>query len=939
MGRRPSRRRGSQGGRPSGARGPRGRPGTAADTEKAEPYTHPEADLAARPEIGIQSQFRKKKPSKTYKYDSSLAPELRWDGENAAREEGEALIREILDAESLQGAKLAADKLAKMSRPFLNWSGKAERLSFHVPTLPLFIHERLSTEAILETLKLHRRDQQTDMFDLFGARERPAHEQIMRAYEHRDTWVNRLILGDSLVVMNSLLEYEGLGGQVQMIYIDPPYGVRFGSNFQPFVRRRDVRHNDDAHLTREPEMVQAYRDTWELGVHSYLTYLRERLLIASELLAPSGSVFLQISDQNLHHARELLDEIFGPDNFAALITFRKTAARSSELVAGVSDYLLWYCKDRSQVRFRSLFVRREWSPELLKQYSWIEGGGERRRMGAEEQATPSAVAGQGRLFRPVLLTSSHEYSLGKEPFTYLGRRYRPGSRYWSTSPRGLQMLADKDRLLPTGDTLNFVRYLDDFPFLALSDNWTDTATGGGADRFYAVQTTTKVIARCMLMTTDPGDLVLDPTCGSGTTAFVAEAWGRRWITIDTSRVPLALVRQRLLTGAFPWYELKDERRGPAGGFVYERRKNRTGEDVGGIVPHVTLKSLANDEPPKEEVLVDRPEIVDNITRVTGPFVVEATIPTPVDFEADGVEDSSSATAEEHASFVERMLETIRRNPVLHLPGNRTVRLRSVRQPARALSLSVEALVDASAPGQQPSLTDVADEAEEKRGDRFALSGKRVAIVFGPENGAVSDKLVFNAAKEANVKGYTHLYVIGFAAQPEAREAIEKSANAYGIAATYVQAAPDLMMGDLLKTMRSSQIFSVCGLPEIQVVHKPGTRGEPDRYQVHLLGVDTFDPITMEVDKLEDDEIPAWFLDTNYNDLCFHVTQAFFPKTGAWESLKRALRVEFEESVWEHLNGTVSAPFEAAADRKIAVKVIDNRGNELMVVKTIAEALR
>ncbi|MCZ6801131.1 MAG: DNA methyltransferase, partial [Nitrospirae bacterium] len=305
------------------------------------------------------------------------------------------------------------------------------------------------------------------------------------------------------------------------------------------------------------------------------------------------------------------------------------------------------------------------------------------------------------------------------------------------------------------------------------------------------------LRRCILMTTDPGDLVLDPTCGSGTTAYVAEQWGRRWITIDTSRVPLALARQRLLTGTFPWYELKDDNRGPAGGFVYKRKQNKKGEEVGGIVPHIMLKSIANDEPPREEVLVDRPERLSGITRVTGPFCFEATIPTPVDWEGDGIEDSGAVSAESYGSFVDRMLEVLRKSPVLRLEGNKTVTFKNVRPPAKTLSLSAEALVDATTPGQKPSLTEAIDEAEEKSGRRLSLSGKPVALVFGPENGAVSEKLVYEAAREAHAKNYTHLYVIGFAIQPNARTLVGNCAEVMGVPATYVQATPDLMMGDLL----------------------------------------------------------------------------------------------------------------------------------------------
>ena len=339
-------------GKSSRAAAPRGPSPGAADS-----YTHPTADSPMRPEVGTQAQFRKKKQPKTYRYDPSLAPELQWDGENAAREQGEALIRCVLDATSLEDAKAAARELERLGRPFLNWAGKAERLSFDVPTLPLFVHERLSTKAIIDTLTSHKRDQQTEL-DLFSDPKHSITDQVLRAYEHRDKWVNRMILGDSLVVINSLLEYEGLGGQVQMIYIDPPYGVKFGSNFQPFVRDRDVKNNDDGDMTREPEMVQAYRDTWELGLHSYLTYLRDRLLIARELLTPSGSVFVQISDENLHHVREVMDEVFGAANYCAQVAFRKTTGKGSSLLDNTYDALLWYAREVSRVKYRPLYEAR-----------------------------------------------------------------------------------------------------------------------------------------------------------------------------------------------------------------------------------------------------------------------------------------------------------------------------------------------------------------------------------------------------------------------------------------------------------------------------------------------------------------------------------------------------------------------------------------------------
>src|SRR5687768_2581441 len=345
---------------------------------KPENYKHPESDNLMRPEVGTQAQFRKKKPPATYRYDSSLSPALNWDGQNGARELGEWLLGVIEKAAeqpaphellapaefkssdgrivvSVRSLDEAIDQLKRLGRPFLDWAGKAERLSFDVPTLPLFVHERLSTKAIVETLTGHQRNQQQEL-DLFTDPKHSITDQVLRAYEHRDQWVNRMILGDSLVVMNSLLEYEGLGGQVQTIYIDPPYGVKFGSNFQPFVRKRDVKHGDDADMSREPEMVKAYRDTWELGLHSYLTYLRDRLVAARELLGSSGSVFVQIGEENVHHVRELLDDVFGSTAFCGVIAFAKTTGATSELLPTTNDFLIWYCRDRAQVKYRPLYL-------------------------------------------------------------------------------------------------------------------------------------------------------------------------------------------------------------------------------------------------------------------------------------------------------------------------------------------------------------------------------------------------------------------------------------------------------------------------------------------------------------------------------------------------------------------------------------------------------
>jgi adenine-specific DNA-methyltransferase len=735
-----------------------------------------------------------------------------------------------------------------------------------------------------------------------------------------------------------------MAGQVQMAYIDPPYGVKFGSNFQPFVRKRDVAHGSDDDLTREPEMVKAYRDTWELGLHSYLTYLRDRLLLTRELLADSGSVFVQISDENLHHVREVMDEVFGAENFCSVVVFEKTSSASSGQLDSVADYLLWYAKRKEQAIYRQLYRTKVLGSEGTTQYVWAASpdGRTDRRLTADELADPDRLPAGWRVFacdnltsqRPARGNDVRQFSFDKKVFT-------PGKGTFKTDATGLDALAVAHRLKPIGKSLMYRRYLDDFPVSPISNIWRDTKqTGFTEEKLYSVQTAKSVIERCMLMTTDPGDLVIDPTCGSGTTAYVAEQWGRRWITMDTSRVPLALARQRLLTASFDYYELKDPALGPSAGFVYKVKQNRKGEHVGGIVPHVTLKSIANGDAPDVEVLVDRPEKVPAITRVTGPFVFEATIPTAQGFDSEPPPQPSPAggrgsEGESDSAFIDRMVGVLQASPILHLGGGKQVVFSQVRKPARSLWLSAEATRAGT------SLANSIEDADAANGGLDLKSGEPVAIVFGPQHGAVTRRLVEEAWGEAQLpgRGYVHLYVIGFAIEPEARQRIDDYYTKLGIPVTYVQATPDVLMGDLLKNMRSSQIFSVCGQPDVALDVVPAPEGglpNAQYWQVKLRGLDVFDPVTDEIESKRGMDVPAWFLDTDYNGLVFRPRQAFFPLTGAWDNLKRSLRAEFDDSVWEHLAGDTSEPFIGASGTQIAVKVIDHRGNELMVVRDLKE---
>ena len=884
-------------------------------TPTARDYRHSDKKALLRPEAGAQEQFprRKRKDPGTYRFDSSLSPEMSWD-ESVARSEGEALIAKILQSEDVKTAQEAARKLQALSRPFLNWSGKAEANEISVPTLPLFVHERLSTQAVLDTLKRYRRNRQGTL-DLFGESDKSIGDKIRGAYEHSNGWQNRMILGDSLQVMNSLLRYESMGRQVQMVYMDPPYGIKFGGNFQPFVRKRDVKDGDDDSLSREPEMVQAYRDTWTLGTHSWLTYMRDRLLLARELLTDSGSCFVQISDENVHLVRSVMDEIFGRENCVQMISFRKKLMPlGAKLLEGMCDYLIWYAKDANCVKYKTIFQAS--TPNVSARWTNIElPDGKRRKLTKEETENLEALPTNAKIYRLVSQRAPSFSEKGTYKFLFHGKIFSPptgGS--WITTEEKMHRLANCNRLEAEGDNLSYVYYHKDFPYSKVNNYWNDTSPV--QKKSYVVQTTEKAIQRCLLMTTDPGDLVLDPTCGSGTTAYVAEQWGRRWITTDVSRVPLALARQRLLTATFPYYELKDDATGPGAGFVYQRKQDRKGEEIGGIVPHVTLKSIANNEPPGEEVLVDKPETVANTTRITGPFCVEAVLPTPLSPEAadvrGGADEVRERPAEDYTNHIIRMTEVLRLSPVIRLPGNNTLALKSVRPPAKSLALHAEAQTE---------------------------DGETVAVVFGPANAAISEMSVLDAAKEARAKGFNRLLAIAFAIEPPARKTIELCEETAGIPALYVQASTDLAMSDLLKNMRASEVFSVCGLPDIELTAcGKQDDGEP-LYQVKLLGLDTFDPVSMETSQQEGRNVPCWMLDTDYDGQCFRAGQVFFPKTSAWDKIRNALRADFEDSVWQHLASDTSEPFVTGDNGKIAVKVIDDRGNELLVEKRIEEAER
>ncbi|PIQ29451.1 MAG: site-specific DNA-methyltransferase [Bacteroidetes bacterium CG18_big_fil_WC_8_21_14_2_50_41_14] len=597
--------------------------------------------------------------------------------------------------------------------PQLQWAGKAEHTSFEVPTVSLHVHERIDPRRIIESVK--KAEQVSPQLSLFEEEKKPLREAI-EFYKHRENWSNRLIAGDSLLVMNSLLEKEGMGGKVQMVYFDPPYGIKYGSNFQPFVNKRDVKDGNDGDLTTEPEMIKAFRDTWELGIHSYLTYLRDRLLLAKELLHESGSVFVQISDENVHHVREILGEVFGSENFVSLIAFTSTSGFSSSTLARTGDYLVWYAKDKSKIKYRQLYLDKDISIEGGN-YKWIRlNDGSYRGLTSKEIKGEDKLPIDSKLYQPTSLVSQGATSSPQE-FEHQGKKYYPPTgQHWKTSVEGLQKLSKEGRIHIAENSIRYVRFASDFSLKPITNLWTDTATGNFTDdKIYVVQTGTKLIARCLLMTTDPGDLALDLTCGSGTTAIVAENWGRRWITCDTSRVALTLTKQRMMVANFNYYELAYPSEGVGSGFNYE------------TIPHIMLGTIANNEPTVQETIFDKPNINNKKTRVTGPFTVEA-VPSPI---AKSFEDVESENSFEADISISRSGETLRqdewRNELLRsgvrAKGGKTIEFTRVEPLSGTRFLQAEAETKEDNP-------------------------KRVVVCFGPEHAPLEQRMVELALEEA-----------------------------------------------------------------------------------------------------------------------------------------------------------------------------------------------
>jgi adenine-specific DNA-methyltransferase len=774
--------------------------------------------------------------------------------------------------------------------PQLVWKGKDEQdqKDLAVPVVPVYIQEKIHPQAIVENLRetvsAGKKEPEQLLFADFNGLDDDFSKKV-DFYQHEQHWSNRMILGDSLLVMTSLAEKEGLKGKVQCIYIDPPYGIKFGSNWQVSTRKRDVRDGRAEDTTRQPEQIRAFRDTWKLGIHSYLAYLRDRLVVARELLTETGSVFVQINSENSHLIRNLLDEVFGSENFVADIYFRKKSIPlGGTYLETMHDQILFYAKDAEHLKFRHLYEESDVS--MISSHGpyamYPEGNCEKIRV--EDFRSVSHPTGT-RYYRLFSLLAPSFSSTTVYEFEHEGRRYAPPSRgSWVISKDKLAVLGRIGRLQPEGSNLSYRLFYDDFPFRKRTNTWTDAPVS--YEKTYAVQTSPDVIARCLLMTTDPGDLVLDPTCGSGTTAFVAEQWARRWITIDTSRVALALARTRLMSARYPYYLLADSPEGIARvaeltgkipspyktesdikkGFVYKR------------VPHVTLKSIANNPDIREgmsrqeidraiarhaeqETLYDQPYEDGKRIRVTGPFTVESLSPHRVLAADENLDGSvSEQEAKRQQDFATMILENLRKAGVQNTKKNERLKFETLDSYAGEWIHAVGTYTDADG------------------------KTKRAAISIGPEHGTVGPLQVKEAAKEAvQGVGFDMLIVGGFAFDPH----VSEEAKRYGkLNVIPVKMNPDLAMGDeLLKKTGAGNLFMYFGEPDIDV-----KKQKDGKLIAELKGLDVYDPTTGEIRSSSTDDIACWFIDTNYNGESFFVRHAYF--TGAeepYDKLKRALR--------------------------------------------------
>lgn len=881
----------------------------------------------------------------------------------------------------------------------LTWRGKDAQdwSDLVVAAPPLYIQEKIHPKAIIDDIKRTPRAEEKDQIDLFADFNGIDPEARTEFYQHDQHWSNRMILGDSLQVMASLAERESLKGKVQCIYFDPPYGIKFNSNWQVSTLSRDVKDGKQTDLTREPEQVKAFRDTWKDGIHSYLTYLRDRLTVMKELLTESGSIFVQIGDENVHRVRALMDEVYGEANACSIITFTKTTGQAAATLPNVTDYILWYGKDLNKTKYRQPYKTKEIGGDGSKEYTLaVFADGAIRNLKKEEKDGSTKLPGDGRIYRLDNLRSQGATAEGSNPFEFQGISYPCGnSSHWKTSTKGMARLSKAGRLYGRGEgkTLTYLRCIEDFAAYPHSNVWTDASSGDNQtlSKLYVVQTLPKVIERCIIMATDPGDLVLDPTCGSGTTATVAEQWGRRWITIDTSRVALALARTRLMSARYPYYLMADS---PAGRAKEQELSgkpqplsNATGDIRQGFVydraPHVTLKSIANnteiddiwekweatlaplreqisahvsasspnarevveeyqiprDAPadwPLEakrllpdfwtariarqkeidasiakraevELLYDRPYEDKTRVRVAGPFTVESLSPHRVipsgseladDLEAREGKRRRSLASAPPTDFTQVVLENLKTH--------------GVQQGAKGDRIVFTSLTPW--PGEYIGAVGEFDENGTTR---------RAGIFIGPEFGTVSRPDLTAAAREASDVRFDVLIAVAFAFEAHASELVKLGP----LPVLKAKMNPDMHMAGDLKNTGKGNLFIVFGEPDIELQTLPD-----DQISVRVLGVDVFDPNTGDVRSGDTKTIAAWFIDTDYDEESFFVRHAYFLGAGdPYKSLKTALKAEIDEAAWATLYRDVSRPFARPRSGRIAVKVINHFGDEVMKV--------
>ena len=827
--------------------------------------------------------------------------------------------------------------------PQLDWASKAEHTSFEVPVQSLHVHERIEACTIIEALRTREGDDhlQRPLFE--DIRDIPLQQEI-QFYQHSQNWTNRLIAGDSLLVMNSLLTKESMKEKVQCVYIDPPFGISYSSNFQPFTNKKEVKDGDDKDLSQEPEMIKAFRDTWKLGIHSYLSYLRDRILLARELLTTSGSIFIQIGDENVHRVSLILDEIFGMHNRVATITFTSTASSSSRTISEVSQYILWYAKDKNKAKYHQLYepLQRSEMIDFFSYHALVETeDGVCRKLTKKEAFDPDSELPEGaRLLQRARLTSQGTSTTGRsEPYEWNGTIYPcPDNSQWSISKEGMDILAQNNRLvsLTSQDTLSWKRYEDEVPGRTIHNVWAKTMAA--KNKTYVVQTAEKVIQRCLLMATDPGDLVFDPTCGSGTTAFVAEQWGRRWITCDSSRVALAVAKQRLLTSSFDYYSLRHPTEGVQSGFIYK------------TVPYVSAATLAGAKVDKDIYLFDDPEIDKKRTRVTGPFTVEA-VPAPVvqPIDTATVSQTSSENASlarsgesiRHAEWCQELLQTgIRGNN-----GQRIMFSRVDIKPYNWLHAEAETKpangnnnhknsnrTYGSTTNQDSMKKQGAGSVNEPATDSII---RRAVIAFGPEHGSLGIREVNNALDEVRkIKEKPELIIFAaFQFDSEAAKTIDEL-KWDGFSFLKTDMSMDLQTMDLKKRNTGRDCFWLIGQPDIEVEKVDAKKKDGDEiWKVSVKGFDYFNTNNGEIETGGKDKIAIWMLDTDYDGRCLYPRQVFFPidDKERWKKLAKTLNGDINIELAKKYHGTVSLPFTLGKYRKIAVKIIDNRGIESMKV--------